>query len=108
MKKHLFILVAFVLIGHFASAQKVEFEEYVLDNGMHVILHQDNTAPVVTTSVMYHWIQMLWLCKVIYHPTFKKGRGNHGTSPRPVHQDIHVHPWAINHSGHSHVMKWLG
>ena len=21
---------------------------------MHVILHQDNTAPVVTTSVMYH------------------------------------------------------
>ncbi|NND10623.1 MAG: insulinase family protein, partial [Flavobacteriaceae bacterium] len=31
-----------------------EFEEYDLDNGMHVILHQDNTAPVVTTSVMYH------------------------------------------------------
>ncbi|WP_375242190.1 M16 family metallopeptidase, partial [Lacinutrix sp.] len=25
-----------------------------LSNGMHVILHQDNTAPVVTTSVMYH------------------------------------------------------
>jgi predicted Zn-dependent peptidase len=54
MKKHLFILVAFLLIGQIALAQKVEFEEYDLDNGMHVILHQDNTAPVVTTSVMYH------------------------------------------------------
>ena len=36
------------------NAQEVAFEEYDLDNGLHVILHQDNTAPVVTTSVMYH------------------------------------------------------
>ena len=36
------------------TAQEVKFEEYDLNNGMHVILHQDNTAPVVTTSVMYH------------------------------------------------------
>jgi predicted Zn-dependent peptidase len=35
-------------------AQKVTFEEYDLDNGLHVVLHQDNSAPVVTTSVMYH------------------------------------------------------
>jgi predicted Zn-dependent peptidase len=35
-------------------AQKVDFEEYKLDNGLHVILHKDNSAPVVTTSVMYH------------------------------------------------------
>ena len=35
-------------------AQSVSFEEYDLDNGLHVILHQDNNAPVVTTSVMYH------------------------------------------------------
>ncbi len=35
-------------------AQEVEFTEYELDNGLTVILHQDNTAPVVTTSVMYH------------------------------------------------------
>jgi predicted Zn-dependent peptidase len=38
----------------FACAQSVSFEEYDLSNGLHVILHQDNTAPVVTTSVMYH------------------------------------------------------
>jgi predicted Zn-dependent peptidase len=37
-----------------AQAQEVVYEEYDLDNGLHVILHQDNTAPVVTTSVMYH------------------------------------------------------
>lgn len=35
-------------------AQKVSFEEFDLDNGLHVILHQDNAAPVVTTAVMYH------------------------------------------------------
>jgi len=36
------------------TAQEVEFTEYTLDNGLDVILHQDNSAPVVTTSVMYH------------------------------------------------------
>ncbi|GAB4159297.1 MAG: pitrilysin family protein [Winogradskyella sp.] len=43
-----------LFVGFFANAQQVEFEEYDLDNGMHVILHQDNSAPVVTVSVMYH------------------------------------------------------
>ena len=42
------------MVGGTVSAQKVAFEEYTLDNGMHVILHQDNSAPVVITSVMYH------------------------------------------------------
>ncbi len=54
MKKCLFTLASFVLLFATATAQEVKFEEYDLDNGMHVILHQDNTAPVVTTSVMYH------------------------------------------------------
>ena len=34
--------------------QKVAFEEYDLENGLHVILHQDNSVPIVTTSVLYH------------------------------------------------------
>lgn len=38
----------------FIPAQEVSFKEYDLDNGLHVILHQDNTAPVVTVSVLYH------------------------------------------------------
>lgn len=37
-----------------AVAQKVDFTEFKLDNGLHVILHQDKTAPVVAVSVMYH------------------------------------------------------
>ncbi|MFN4761836.1 M16 family metallopeptidase [Gillisia sp. Q332] len=43
-----------LILGVSGIAQEVEFTEYDLDNGLHVILHQDNTAPVVTTSVMYH------------------------------------------------------
>lgn len=43
-----------LLFGGVATAQKITFEEYDLNNGMHVILHQDNSAPVVITSVMYH------------------------------------------------------
>ncbi len=54
MKKQILTFTAFLLFAFSSSAQKVEFEEYNLDNGMHVILHQDNTVPVVTTSVMYH------------------------------------------------------
>lgn len=48
-------LSAFALfLGFTGIAQEVEFTEYDLDNGLHVILHQDKTAPVVTTAVMYH------------------------------------------------------
>ena len=54
MKKCLCSLASLLLMTLTISAQEVKFEEYDLSNGMHVILHQDNTAPVVTTSVMYH------------------------------------------------------
>lgn len=54
MKKNMFALASLAMVGLLSNAQQVEFEEYDLDNGMHVILHQDNTAPVVITSVMYH------------------------------------------------------
>lgn len=47
-------LGSLLMLGGVASAQEVAFEEYDLDNGLHVILHQDKTAPVIITSVMYH------------------------------------------------------
>lgn len=49
-------LITLSLSGLFlcASAQQVKFTEYDLANGLHVILHQDKTAPVVAVSVMYH------------------------------------------------------
>lgn len=54
MKKSLIALSTLLMIGGTAFSQKVTFEEFDLDNGMHVILHNDNSAPVVITSVMYH------------------------------------------------------
>ena len=36
------------------SSQSIDFELYSLDNGLDVILHQENSSPVVTVSVMYH------------------------------------------------------
>ncbi len=45
---------ASIMLGGTATAQKVAFEEYNLPNGLHVILHNDASAPVVITSVMYH------------------------------------------------------
>ena len=48
-------ILSFFMLGILmAQAQEVSFEEYTLDNGLHVILHKDDTAPVVITSVMYH------------------------------------------------------
>ena len=54
MRKSLTALASALLVSSVAVAQKVEFEEYTLDNGLHVVLHQDKSAPVVVTSVMYH------------------------------------------------------
>ena len=52
--KRLLSAVLVVFTGVTAQAQKVTFTEYDLPNGLHVILHQDKTAPVVAVSVMYH------------------------------------------------------
>ena len=52
--KTTFLFCAGLAIALSTSAQKVAFTEYKLKNGLHVILHQDKTAPVVAVSVMYH------------------------------------------------------
>ncbi len=52
MKKIILSLAA-ALVCAVGFSQKVEFTEYDLDNGLHVILHQENAAPVVTVGVMY-------------------------------------------------------
>lgn len=48
------LLVVFVLTSGFSQTGKIEFEEYDLDNGLHVILQQDQTTPNIVVSVMYH------------------------------------------------------
>ena len=37
-----------------AQEDRIKFIEYDLDNGLHVILHQDNSTPIVNVSVLYH------------------------------------------------------
>jgi len=36
------------------AQSKIEFQEYQLENGLTVILHEDHTTPIVAVSVMYH------------------------------------------------------
>lgn len=54
MKKTLLSFAAIAFLGTAMNAQQIKFEEYDLPNGLHVILHQDNSAPVITTGVMYN------------------------------------------------------
>jgi zinc protease len=38
----------------FAQMNQINFTEYTLENGLHVILHEDHATPVVAVSVLYH------------------------------------------------------
>ncbi|HRO07978.1 MAG TPA: pitrilysin family protein [Saprospiraceae bacterium] len=52
----LFLCLLFMGCLHLAQAQlnKIEYQEFTLDNGLGVILHQDKSTPIVAVSVMYH------------------------------------------------------
>ncbi|MFA0962366.1 M16 family metallopeptidase [Roseivirga sp. BDSF3-8] len=55
--KKLGYLVMCLLVTIAAQAQdqkEIDFVEYDLDNGLHVILHQDNSTPIVAVTMMYH------------------------------------------------------
>ena len=53
MNKFLSLFVIF-LYTSFGYSQNIEYTEYKLENGLSVIIHQDNSAPVIATEVMYH------------------------------------------------------
>ncbi len=53
--KYLFLLLLFAVFSVIsAQSKKIDFTEYNLDNGLHVILHQDTSTPIVAVSVLYH------------------------------------------------------
>ncbi|MDZ7607671.1 MAG: pitrilysin family protein [Cyclobacteriaceae bacterium] len=56
MRRILYLLsiCLFVFIRANASENRIVFTEYDLPNGMHVILHQDNSTPIVAVSILYH------------------------------------------------------
>lgn len=54
--KHFFTLLVLVFLfnSSFGQMNPIEYIEYDLDNGLHVILHQDKASPIAVVSVMYH------------------------------------------------------
>ncbi|HEY4786770.1 MAG TPA: pitrilysin family protein [Bacteroidales bacterium] len=59
MKRLTFLSLTFLLFlitGPIILAQpgKIEFNEFDLSNGLHVILHQNNSTPTIAIYVMYH------------------------------------------------------
>lgn len=60
MKKYLltimisFLLVLLIAAPGRAQGIRIDFTQYTLPNGLHVILHQDNTTPNVVVNIMYH------------------------------------------------------
>jgi zinc protease len=54
MKIKLLLIILFSVGIIFSQGREIEFTEYTLENGLYVILHQDNTTPIVAVSIMYH------------------------------------------------------
>lgn len=57
MNKPLLLVMVFgffIASIYTTNAQSIEFKEFKLDNGLTVILHQDNSTPIVAVSVLYH------------------------------------------------------
>lgn len=56
IKRLLLLALVGILISPAMNAQMkpLEFERFELDNGLTVVLHQNNSAPVVTINVFYH------------------------------------------------------
>jgi predicted Zn-dependent peptidase len=56
-KNYYLMFLVFLLVSpNLARGQfkEIDIEEYQLDNGLHVILHQDNSSPVVAINITYH------------------------------------------------------
>jgi zinc protease len=49
------LLLVLVIPGTMhVRGQSIRFEEYDLPNGLHVILHEDHSTPIVAVTVLYH------------------------------------------------------
>lgn len=48
------LLAVVVLLSFAPVKRKIDFVEYDLPNGLHVILHEDHTTPNVAVTVLYH------------------------------------------------------
>jgi len=55
MHKYIIISLMFITANNLISQiSKVDFREFDLNNGLHVILHKDDTNPIVSVEIWYH------------------------------------------------------
>jgi zinc protease len=55
MKYSISLCLTGLIISSFTGkAQSIKFTEFDLKNGLHVILHEDHSTPIVAVTVMYH------------------------------------------------------
>lgn len=52
--KKILVTLAFCPLLMWAQMNPIAFQEYDLENGLHVILHEDHSTPIVAVSVSYH------------------------------------------------------
>lgn len=53
--KSLFLSIALIASSLLnAQSNKIKYSEYTLPNGLHVILHEDHSTPIVAVTVLYH------------------------------------------------------
>lgn len=50
----LILAMCLPVFSTFAQLRQIEFTEYDLSNGLHVILHEDHSTPIVAVTMMYH------------------------------------------------------
>jgi len=54
MKKLLSIAVLISAFIGYGQSPNIKYTEFDLENGLHVILHEDHSTPIVAVSIMYH------------------------------------------------------
>lgn len=54
MKRIIFLLIMIFGISVQAQGIKIDYTEYDLENGLHVILHPNNSTPIIAITVTYH------------------------------------------------------
>ena len=49
-----FVLLFLLSTAVMAQSRQIPFVEYNLPNGLHIILHEDHSTPIVAVSILYH------------------------------------------------------
>jgi predicted Zn-dependent peptidase len=54
MKKSFLAIASLCVLGTSLAQRKIDYVEYDLANGIHVILHEEHATPIVAVSILYH------------------------------------------------------